>query len=81
MRVINVIEILNGIVDHVESFGVFEEQLSDEVAEKAEEHFEEKIKAKNPNIEDEELEEAKENGTWSTEFQEYYDICIVWSDI
>lgn len=43
MRIINVIEIFNGVVQNIESFGVFEEQLADEVVEQAEKCFKEKV--------------------------------------
>lgn len=87
MRIINVVEVLNGVVDNIESFGVFEEQLSEEVVEKAEDFFRQKVTEKMQKqtsdvdeIEDA-VEEGIENGVWSTEFQEYYDISIIWSDI
>lgn len=83
MRVINVIEVDGGAIKHVESFGVFEEQLSDEVSNTAEKHFLAKIKENNEGIDldDEEEEEALDNGYWETEHNKYYEITIVWSDI
>ena len=42
MRVINIVTVKNGVVDEIESFGIFEEQLSDEVVEPAEELFKKK---------------------------------------
>jgi hypothetical protein len=43
MRIVNVIVTRNGIVNEIESFGIVDEQLSDEVIEQAEETFMEKI--------------------------------------
>lgn len=81
MRVINVIKIKDGVVDDMESYGVFEEQLVNDVVKPAEEMF---IKC------------AKEIG-YDEEFDPdnvgllddgYYEnlrlnrsVCITWSDI
>jgi hypothetical protein len=43
MRIINVIEVFNGVIRNVESFGVFEEQLVDDVVQVAEDCFAEKV--------------------------------------
>lgn len=43
MRIVNVIVTRNGIVNEIESFGIVDEQLSDEVIEQAEKTFVEKI--------------------------------------
>lgn len=78
MRIINVVKIKDGVVDEIESFGVIEEQLVDDVVEEAEAAF---IKA------------AKELGFIGDEDDEndllddaYFQIanasvCISWSDI
>lgn len=81
MRILNVVEILNGVIHHIESFCIFEEQLSDDVIQNAENYFVEKIKNKNNNISEEELNDAIKYWYWCTDFQEYYDINIVWSEI
>ena len=39
MRVINVVKVKEGVVDDMESYGVFEEQLSDDVVKSAEDMF------------------------------------------
>jgi len=39
MRIINIVEQLSGVITNITSFGIFEEQLSSEVVEKAEEFF------------------------------------------
>ena len=44
MRVINVITVKNGVVDEIESFGVIEEQLVNDVSEEAEKYFIKKSK-------------------------------------
>lgn len=43
MRVVNIVTVKEGVVDEIESFGVFEEQLSEDVVEKAEEAFVKKL--------------------------------------
>jgi len=76
MRIINVIESFNNVIQSVESFGVFEEQLVDDVVKEAEEFFEKKV---------------IEHGGSETEIDMYIDeggyygmdhsVAIVWSDI
>jgi len=85
MRVINVIEQSSGIITNITSFGVFEEQLSDEVMEKAKEFFKEQL-LENVEFEDEEDEDqsvydAIENGHYEEANNNYYTIDIIWSDI
>jgi hypothetical protein len=84
MRVINVVTIKAGVVDNIESFGVFEEQLSQEVVEKAEAKFMEIAKQLGWTPEDHYCETEDdlinegyfecETGTWDS-------VCISWSDI
>jgi len=83
MRIINVIEINGGNIENVESFGVFEEQLVDDVSEVAEKHFLNKIKENNGGVElnEDDSEEVLDNGHWETNSGMYYEISIVWSDI
>ena len=78
MRIINVIVSTkyNPVVS-IDSFGVFEEQLSDEVVEQAEKLFIQKAVSK-LGVDEEDAEDSLENG--------YIDdglvtISIVWSDI
>ena len=76
MRVINVVVIKGGVVDNIDSFGVFEEQLVDDVVKPAEELF---------------IQKAKDNGYLGDDdeallddgYFEFYDgsVCISWSDI
>ena len=79
MRIINVIETNVGIIENVQSFGVFEEKLVDDVVETAEKFFIEKIKAEEPDIDEDDLEIALDNGTWDN--NNGYDISIIWSEI
>jgi hypothetical protein len=79
MRIINIIEIVDGDVESIESFGIFEEQLSDEVVEKAETLFGEKAKENFPEISDDELEACIEDGHF--EMADGYTVKIIWSDI
>jgi hypothetical protein len=81
MRVINVVKIKDGVVDDMESYGVFEEQLVDDVVKPAEDMF---IKcAKEIGFDDsdpDDVDDLLDNG--------YYEnpglsrsVCITWSDI
>jgi hypothetical protein len=77
MRVINVIYVKNCEVEEITSFGVFEEQLSNDVVEQAEKHFANLIK-KGSIVSDEEIEAALDNGIYEGV---NYTYSIVWSDI
>jgi len=81
MRVINVVKIKDGVVDDMESYGVFEEQLVDDVVKPAEDMF---IKcAKEIGFDDsdpEDVEMTLDNGYYENpELQR--SVCITWSDI
>jgi len=78
MRIINIIETNtdNGI-NGIESFGVFEEQLSQDVVDKAEENF--KAKAIENGASEDDVEDAIENGYYAR--KDGYTISIVWSSI
>ena len=82
MRVINVIECVENNVAGITSFGVFEEQLSQEVVEKAEEHFlklvEEFI---GEPLSEEDKERYLEDAYYEDSTKGYYYVCIIWSDI
>ena len=78
MRVINVVEIIENSVLGITSFGVFEEQLSQDVVEQAEKHYISCCRENGATEEehtDEDLidMETYENGSYS--------VCIHWSDI
>lgn len=80
MRVINVVKINEGVVDEITSFGVFEEQLSQDVVEQAEKKFLEVAKELGADTEDEDLaEEILDNGYYQP--KPYVSVCISWSDI
>lgn len=93
MRVINVVKIKNGVVDEITSFGIFEEQLSDEVVEQAEKDFIAKAREIGFDSENLELldegeltEELLDNGYFEKDtsndvFPEPQSVCISWSDI
>ena len=82
MRVINVIEVVENNVVGLESFGIFEEQLSQEVVEKAEELFlklvEEFI---GEPLSEEDKERYLEDAYYEDGTKNYYYVCIIWSDI
>lgn len=78
MRVINIIYVKNGEVEEMTSFGVWEEQLSDDVVEQAEEKFKEYVRSSEPEVSDEDLEMYIEDGIYSGM---NYSYSIVWSDI
>lgn len=85
MRVINIIEQESGVITNLTSFGVFEEQLSEDVVEKAETFFKEQL-LKNVKFDDEEDEDqivndAIESGHYDEANNNFYTIDIIWSDI
>ncbi len=77
MRVINVIESTKqNPVMSIESFGVYEEQLSQNIVDEAERLFE--MKAKENGVAEEELESALDDGYYGNGD---YTLSIVWSTI
>jgi hypothetical protein len=81
MRIINVVTIKEGVVDEIESFGIFEEQLSDEVVAEAEKSFMDKAKALGYVSDEEDTSEDDElidGGYFSIANAS---VCISWSDI
>ncbi len=81
MRVINIIEIssdtaIGGGIIGIESFGIFEEQLSNDVVESAENLF--KDKAIENGADEDDLDSAIEDGYYTNGS---YTISIVWSEI
>lgn len=78
MRVVSIIEsTIDNPVLSIESFGVFEEQLSDDVVEQAEKLFREKAMENGANEDDVDID--IENGHYST--RDGYTVTIVWSYI
>lgn len=81
MKIINVLEIINGIPQSIESFPIYEEQLSNDVVEKAEALFLQKI---NKNIYPEVLSDEKQQfyldeGNYDN--MNGYEVYIIWSDV
>ena len=81
MRVINVVKIKDGVVDDIESYGVFEEQLVDDVVKPAEEMF---IKCAKEIDYDEEFDPDNigllDDGYYEN-LRLNRSVCITWSDI
>lgn len=78
MKIINIIEIENNIVKDIISLGIYKEQLSSEVIDKAEELFEKKIIEMFVDITEEQIENAKIDGYFEINNQS---VCLVWSYI
>lgn len=89
MRVINVITNKDNILDEIKSFGIVDEQLSNDVVQEAEDYFNNKIREVATHMTPEELDDNMEiyleDAYYSHEndgaFSENVYICIVWSDI
>ena len=80
MRVISVILVNQGIVHSVNSFGIFEEQLSSDVIKEAEKLFELECRQLSDDITDDEMEEYIENGYFDSEAN-YMSVNLSWSNI
>jgi len=78
MRVINVIEIVDNNIQGIQSIGIFEEQLSQEIVEQAEEIFKAKARENGCILNDEELDEVIGDGYWESG---NYAVNLVWSNI
>jgi len=76
MRIINVVVIKDGVVDNIDSFGVFEEQLSQDVVDAAQEHFRDKCREWGADEDD--LDDYIEEGCY---VGGNFSVCISWSDI
>jgi len=85
MRVINVILIKHGAVHEIDSFGVFEEQLSQEIVDQAEKKFKEKVLEVSNECEEEfednhsSIESFIEDGRYQRDSQT--SVCLTWSEI
>jgi len=78
MRIINIIEsTMDTPILSIESFGIFEEQLSQEVVDQAEKLFKDKAIENGANEDD--IDDDIENGYYSR--RDGYTVSIVWSDI
>lgn len=80
MRIINVITMSAGVIDNVHSFAIYEEQLSQEVVDKAEALFMEKAREFGFD-EDEHEADILSDGWFESEYGSYPAVAIVWSDV
>lgn len=76
MRIVNVISIADNNTQDIQSYGIFEEQLSDEVVEVAEKEFVKR--AKELGMTEEEKDDALEDGYYE---KGVYCVNLVWSEI
>lgn len=76
MRIISVVTVKKGIVDDLKSFGIFEEQLSDDVIKQAEKHFTDV--ALSFDADEDNIEDYIEDGYFEGE---NYSVNLVWSGI
>jgi hypothetical protein len=83
MRVINVVMIKDGVVDNVESFGVFDESKVQEVVKEAEEKFIEQATYLGFGSNREDVTEGQilEDGYFEPQYGIYASVCITWSEI
>ena len=83
MRIINVVTIKDGVVDNIKSFGVFEEQLSQEVVEQAEKEFIKQAKVLGFNGDEDDEEAIVDDGYYYNQVMnsENSSVCLSWSDI
>ena len=83
MRIINVIEIVSGIPNKIESFPIYEDQLSEEIVDEAEKLFIEMILKKelefNEVLTEEEKEFFLDEGYYDN--KNGYELYIIWSEI
>ncbi len=82
MRIINVITQSAGVIDNITSFAIHEEQLTNEVVEKAEELFMKKAKEFGFEEDEDQLEEdLLGDGWYESPNGSYPSVAIVWSDV
>jgi len=79
MKIINIIESQNGSIQHITSFCIHEEQLSEDVVEAAEDEFRKILKAKF-DIDEEFTDTYIEDG-WFEDKDTSYLLSITWSDV
>lgn len=80
MRIINVLEIINGIPRQIESFPIYEPQLSEDVIRLAEDYFLQIIYGKNykQEIKEDEIEFLLDNGWYDDD--NGHNVYIIWSN-
>ena len=76
MRIINVITLLKGVIETLESFPIIEDQLSDDVIEAASTCFIEKLPEHVENVSD--IESYLEDGYYDDE--NGYEVYLTWSN-
>jgi hypothetical protein len=84
MRIINVLEIINNIPSKIESFPIYEEQLSQEIVDKAEELFiklieENRNKQERLSLSEKDKDFYLSEGIYDDKYG--YELYIIWSDI
>lgn len=88
MRIINVLEIINGIPSEIKSFPIYEEQLSGEIVDEAEKLFLKLIEENRKplleqNLSEEDIEDTEEfyldEGIYDN--KNGYELYIIWSEI
>lgn len=78
MRILNIVEQLNGVVSQILSFPVHEEQLSQDVIQEAESTFKGIISEVMGEIDDETLDSYIEDGNYSDD--NGWEVSLVWSE-
>lgn len=78
MRILNIVEQLNGVVSQILSFPVHEEQLSQDVVQEAESTFKSIISEVMGEIDDETLDSYIEDGNYSDD--NGWEVSLVWSE-
>ena len=81
MRIINILEIINGIPNYIKSFPIYKEQLSQDIVEEVEKEFIKCIEHKTLQrpLSENEKEEYLDNGTFDN--MNGYELYIIWSYI
>lgn len=79
MRILNIVESINGVVSQILSFPVYEEQLSQDVVDEAEKTFKAIInEITGIDIDSEDMEMFVEDGYYTDESD--WDINLIWSE-
>lgn len=82
MRIINVITTVENSVEEIQSFAVVDEQLSDEVAQQAEDYFTKKIHEVAGYLTPEQIDNNMETYLEDGSFIDYTTgVALVWSDV
>lgn len=78
MRIINIVEVLNGSISQILSFPIHEDQLSEEVVSQAEDTFKKTINEVT-GIDVEDLDSVVEDGYYTDD--NGWELSLVWSEI